>query len=49
MEQSLLMAESLKDQPGVLPKTINEKGELVTCNPDWWVSGSLPRTALVYV
>jgi rhamnogalacturonyl hydrolase YesR len=42
MEQSLLMAESLKDQPGVLPKTINEKGELVTCNPDWWVSGFFP-------
>ncbi|WP_372647313.1 glycoside hydrolase family 88 protein [Draconibacterium sp.] len=36
------MAESLKDQPNKLPKTINRDGELETCNSDWWVSGFFP-------
>ena len=40
--QSLLMAESLKDQPTRLPKTINKAGKLVTCNSSWWVSGFFP-------
>nr|WP_321357755.1 glycoside hydrolase family 88 protein [uncultured Draconibacterium sp.] len=38
-QQSLLMAESLKDQPDKLPQTIDKNGNLVTCNSDWWVSG----------
>lgn len=41
-QQSILMAESLKDQPSRLPQTINRKGELVTCNSSWWVSGFFP-------
>lgn len=41
-QQSLLMAESLKDQPTRLPKTINRNGELETCNSAWWVSGFFP-------
>lgn len=41
-QQSIRMAESLKNQPGRLPQTINEKGELVTCNSAWWVSGFFP-------
>ncbi|MFA9389009.1 MAG: glucuronyl hydrolase [Prolixibacteraceae bacterium] len=41
-QKSVLMAESLADQPDKLPRTINEKGELVTCNSAWWVSGFFP-------
>lgn len=41
-KQSLLMAESLKDQPNRLPKTINREGKLETCNSSWWVSGFFP-------
>lgn len=41
-KQSLLMAESLKDQPDRLPKTINQEGQLETCNSAWWVSGFFP-------
>ena len=40
--QSINMAESLKDEPGKLPRTLNEKGELVTSNSDWWCSGFFP-------
>lgn len=40
--QSLLMAESLKDQPDRLPQTIDKDGKLVTCNSAWWVSGFFP-------
>ena len=42
VEQSLLMAQSLADRPGRLPQTINRKGDLVTCNSSWWVSGFYP-------
>ncbi len=41
-KQSLLMAQSLKDQPTRLPKTINQQGELETCGSEWWVSGFFP-------
>lgn len=41
-QQSILMAESLKDKPGRLPQTINKEGKLVTCNSSWWVSGFFP-------
>jgi len=40
--QSLLMAESLKDQPDRLPQTIDKEGKLVTCQSSWWVSGFFP-------
>ncbi len=40
--QSLLMAESLQDQPGRLPQTLRENGELETCNSSWWTSGFFP-------
>lgn len=40
--QSLLMAESLKDKPDRLPKTIDKDGKLETCNSAWWVSGFFP-------
>lgn len=41
-EQSILMAESLKDKPTRLPQTIDKNGKLVTCNSGWWVSGFFP-------
>ncbi len=41
-EQSLRMAESLKDDPTRLPQTLNKEGKLVTCNSSWWVSGFFP-------
>jgi unsaturated chondroitin disaccharide hydrolase len=40
--QSINMAEVLKDEPGKLPRTLNENGELVTSNSDWWCSGFFP-------
>ena len=40
--QSLQIAETLDSIPGVLPKTINKDGALVTCSPSWWVSGFFP-------
>jgi rhamnogalacturonyl hydrolase YesR len=43
-QQCLLMAESLKDQPNKLPRTIDENGNLVVSNSDWWCSGFLPGT-----
>lgn len=41
-KQSLLMAESLKEQPDRLPQTIDKEGNLVSCNSAWWVSGFFP-------
>ena len=41
-EKSLLMAESLKDKPGLLPRSFNAKGEFVTSNSSWWCSGFFP-------
>ncbi|HKJ43705.1 MAG TPA: glycoside hydrolase family 88 protein [Sunxiuqinia sp.] len=41
-KQSLLMAESLKDQPDRLPQTITKDGKLVTSNSAWWTSGFFP-------
>ena len=40
--QSLKMAESLKDMPGRLPKSLTPAGELESCDPAWWVSGFFP-------
>ena len=41
-EQYLLMAESLRDQPDRLPRTVNAEGKLVTSNSGWWCSGFVP-------
>lgn len=40
--RSLAMAASLHDRPGVLPRTLDKDGALVTCGPDWWTSGFFP-------
>jgi len=41
-QHTLLMAESLADQPGRLPKTIGTNGSLETSNAHWWTSGFFP-------
>jgi unsaturated chondroitin disaccharide hydrolase len=40
--QSVLMACSLADMPGKLPKSVDNNGNLETCNSSWWVSGFFP-------
>lgn len=44
VEQSMRLYTNVKDLPGKLPRTINEKGELVTSNDSWWTSGFFPGT-----
>lgn len=39
--QALLMAESLENTPGLLPKSI-DKGKLETSDYSWWCSGFFP-------
>ncbi|MDP2039203.1 MAG: glycoside hydrolase family 88 protein [Ignavibacteria bacterium] len=41
-QQSLLMANSLKDKTDLLPKTVDLFGNLITCKSDWWTSGFFP-------
>lgn len=41
-QQSLLMAESLKDSDGRLPRTIDKNGKLQTSDSRWWCSGFFP-------
>lgn len=41
-QRTLLMAESLADQPGRLPKTIGVDGNLESSNAHWWTSGFFP-------
>jgi len=42
VQQALLMAHSLKDREGLLPRTTDRFGNLQTCRSDWWVSGFFP-------
>lgn len=42
VQQALLMAQSLKDRQGMLPRTTDRFGKLQTCRSDWWVSGFFP-------
>ena len=42
VKQYTLIAESLRDQPDKLPRTINAEGNLVTSNSGWWCSGFVP-------
>lgn len=41
-EQSILMAEALKDKPGRLPKSTDKDGKLSTSDSRWWCSGFFP-------
>ncbi len=42
VEQYKMMADALDDKPGKLPRSCDDDGRLITCNPDWWVSGFFP-------
>jgi rhamnogalacturonyl hydrolase YesR len=42
VQQSLRMAHSLQNQPGLLPRTTDRFGTLQTCRSDWWASGFFP-------
>lgn len=40
--QSKLMAESLLNEKGKLPRTIGKDGKLMTSESRWWTSGFFP-------
>lgn len=40
--QAVEMAKQLKDSTQQLPRTINDKGELITSDSGWWCSGFFP-------
>jgi unsaturated chondroitin disaccharide hydrolase len=42
VEQYKLMTDVMKEKEGLLPRTLNDKGELVTAKPSWWTSGFYP-------
>jgi len=42
VKQYSLMAESVKDMPGRLPRSIDTTGKLITSNSAWWCSGFVP-------
>ena len=41
-KQYTLMADVMKEKPGLLPRTIDASGKLVTSNSGWWTSGFFP-------
>ena len=42
VKQYTLMAEQMKDKPGLLPRTTDTTGKLITSNSAWWCSGFVP-------
>ena len=42
VKQYTLMAEVMKSKPGLLPRTIDTTGALVTAKSSWWTSGFVP-------
>ncbi|NUN68193.1 MAG: copper resistance protein NlpE N-terminal domain-containing protein [Bacteroidetes bacterium] len=44
VRQSLAMARSLEERPGMLPRSTDKNGALVTCTSQWWTSGFFPGT-----
>ena len=41
-KQYTLMADVMKEKPGLLPRTIDASGNLVTAGSGWWTSGFFP-------
>lgn len=41
-KQYMLLAEIMQDKPGMLPRTIDTTGKLITAGPGWWTSGFFP-------
>lgn len=44
VQQYSLMAEKLKSQPGLLPKSFDKNGKFITSDAKWWCSGFFPGT-----
>ena len=44
VQQYSLMAEKLKSQDGLLPKSFKKNGKFITSNAKWWCSGFFPGT-----
>lgn len=44
VEQYKLMTDVMKEKEGLVPRTLDEKGELVTAKSSWWTSGFYPGT-----
>ncbi|MFZ4620568.1 MAG: glycoside hydrolase family 88 protein [Bacteroidota bacterium] len=44
IRQSMRLALMLKDRPGLLPRSTDSTGTLVTCTSKWWTSGFFPGT-----
>lgn len=44
LNQYEILGETMKTKDGLLPRTIDEKGNLVTSDPAWWTSGFFPGT-----
>jgi len=42
MEQYTLMYDVMKNKPGLLPRSIDTAGTLITAKPNWWTSGFFP-------
>jgi hypothetical protein len=42
IEQYTELAEVMKDKPGLLPRTLDTTGNLVTARSNWWTSGFVP-------
>jgi unsaturated chondroitin disaccharide hydrolase len=42
VKQYTLMADQMKDKPGLLPRTTDTTGKLITSNSAWWCSGFVP-------
>jgi rhamnogalacturonyl hydrolase YesR len=42
LSQYELMASVMKQQPGLLPRTLDAEGKLVTSKASWWTSGFFP-------
>jgi unsaturated chondroitin disaccharide hydrolase len=42
VEQYSLMTDVMKEKPGLVPRTLDAEGNLVTAKPSWWTSGFYP-------
>ncbi|MBN1107809.1 MAG: glycoside hydrolase family 88 protein [Bacteroidales bacterium] len=42
MEQYMKMYDVMKENPGLLPRTLDTAGQLITARPNWWTSGFFP-------
>lgn len=43
-EQSMRLYKVMQGKKGLLPRTIDDKGQLITSNDRWWTSGFFPGT-----